>query len=367
MSGGKGRAGAALAAALVLAACATPNPHYDPAKAHHAPEGFRNPDGAHNPGFARFLSWQWHRLWDEAAPQRPERVPRLPVSSADLARPEDGWRVTWIGHATLLVQVDGVNVLTDPIFSERASPVSWFGPLRAVPPALQAADLPPIDAVVVSHNHYDHLDEASVLALQRQPGGPPVFIVPLGMERWFADQGIANVRPLDWWQGTEIVRGASRVRVDLVPARHWSRRTPWDTNAVLWGGYALTGAGARAYFAGDTGYGDGGIFREIGRRYGGFDLAMIPVGCYEPRWFMGHQHVDPAEAVRIHADVAARHSMGMHWGAFRMCDEPVEAPMDDLPAALDKAGVARDRFELWAVGERRRLVPGKGWRAEPAR
>lgn len=346
---------------LFLASCGTVNPHYDPAKSHHSPEGFRNPDGAHNRGFARFLYWQWHRLWDEETPQHPERVGRVAVDPRRWAQPEPGWRVAWIGHATMLVQVHGVNILTDPIFSERVSPLSWYGPKRVAPPALPIADLPPIDAVVISHNHYDHLDEATVRTLAGQAGGPPVFVVPLGLERWFAALGIDSVRPLDWWQGTDIVRGDVRVRIDLVPARHWSRRTPWDTNAVLWGGYAIAGAGAQAYFAGDTGYGDGTLFREIGRRYGGFDLAMIPVGCYEPRWFMAYQHVDPGEAVRIHADVGARYSMGMHWGAFRMCDEPVDAPLDDLPAARDKAGLPRDDFELWAVGERRRLVPGKGF------
>lgn len=348
-------------AVLVAVGCGTPHPRFDPARAHHAPDGFRNPDGARNPGFSRFLWWQWHRLWDAEAPQDPGRVPRVSLAPAELARPEAGWRVAWIGHATMLLQAGGLNLLTDPVFSERASPVSWWGPRRATPPALSPADLPHIHAVLISHNHYDHLDEASVLALQGQAGGPPLFLVPLGVERWFQGLGIANVRALDWWEGEELVAAGTRVRVDLVPARHWSRRTPWDTNASLWGGFAVAGAGATAYFAGDTGYGDGAIFREIGRRYGGFDLAMIPVGCYEPRWFMGNQHVDPGEAARIHADVGSRHSMGMHWGAFRMCDEPVEAPLDDLPPALERAGLPRDRFELWAIGERRRLVPGKGF------
>lgn len=355
MRGGKAWAGAALAAALVLAACATPNPRYDPAQAHHTPEGFRNPDGAHNPGFARFLSWQWHRLWDEETPQRAERVPRLPVSAADLARPEEGWRVTWIGHATLLVQVDGVNILTDPIFSGRASPVSWYGPKRAVPPALQPAELPPIDAVVVSHNHYDHLDEASVRALQAQAGGPPLFIAPLGVGAWLRDQGMTRVVELDWWQshtdaGLEVV---------LTPAQHWSGRGLHDRLATLWGGFAVFARDFHFFYSGDTGYSRD--FGDIAARFadrqrgGGFDIALLPVGAYEPRWFMADQHVNPAEAVQIHRDLRARRSVGVHWGTFELTDEPLDTPPVALAAARRAQGVADDAFFVLAVGQTRRL------------
>lgn len=342
-------------AAVLLAACSTGNVHYDPSRPHHTPTGFRNPGDADKPGFAALLRWKWQRLLQPEVAQDASRVPRRALDPAHLSQPEAGWRATWIGHSTVLLQIDDVNILTDPTFSDKASPIAWLGADRATPPALRAEDLPFIDVVLISHNHYDHLDEASVQALARQPGGPPRFIVPLGVERWFAGQGIANVEALDWWQQTAFRKGASEVRIDFLPAQHWSRRTLFDTNATLWGGFAIRAAGRSAYFAGDTGYGS--VFREIGERAGPFDLALIPVGCFEPRWFMRNHHVDPAQAVRIHRDVRARYSMGIHWGAFRLCDEPVEAPLDLLPAALAAEGVPPPDFELWAVGERRHIPP----------
>lgn len=348
----------ALAAALALAACGASNPHYDPAKAHHTAAGFRNLADGDKPTFGKLLRWRWQRLWQEPAPQDAARVPRLALDPAALRRPEAGWRVSWIGHATVLVQIDAVNVITDPIFSERASPVTWAGPQRATPPALPAAELPHIDAVLISHNHYDHLDEASILALARQAGGPPRFLVPLGLERWFAAHGIESVEALDWWQETTVSRDGTAVRVELLPSQHWSRRGLFDTNETLWGSFALRGAGGSAFFAGDTGYGP--VFKEIGKRAGPFDLALIPVGCYEPRWFMQGHHVNPADAVRLAQDIGARYSVGIHWGAFRMCDEPVEAPLEDLPRALQEAGAAAETFQLWAVGERRRIPVGDG-------
>jgi N-acyl-phosphatidylethanolamine-hydrolysing phospholipase D len=338
---------------VMVSACSSNNRHYDPAKPHHTPDGFRNPDGAEQPGAGTLLRWKWQQWRQPPQPQDVGRIPRIRVDAASLRQKESGWRVTWIGHSTVLIQIDDFNIITDPIFSERAAPYSWLGVSRAVPAALTAAELPPIDAVVISHNHYDHFDEASILALAAQPGGPPVFVVPLGLERWFAKRGIASVRPLDWWQETTVGSGNNSVRIELLPAKHWSKRGLFDANANLWGSFAIRGGGASAYFAGDTGYAS--LFEEIGKRAGPFDLALIPVGCYEPRWFMRNQHVNPEEAVRIHRDIGARYSLGIHWGAFRLCDEPVEAPLDELPKALAVQGVPAETFQLWAVGERRRL------------
>jgi N-acyl-phosphatidylethanolamine-hydrolysing phospholipase D len=345
-----------LAATLLLTGCGPGNPYYDPAKPHTTPTGFRNLADGDKPGFGKLLRWRWQRLWHGLAPQDASRVPRAALDPAVLARTEKGWRATWIGHSTVLLQIDDVDIITDPMFSERASPFSWIGPQRATPPALRVDQLPHIDAVLISHNHYDHLDAASVEALARQPGGPPRFIVPLGVERWFADHGIASAQALDWWQQTIVSHGDTTVRVELLPSHHWSRRGVFDTNATLWGAFGLWGAGGSAFFAGDTGYGP--VFKEIGKRAGPFDLALIPVGCYEPRWFMKGHHVDPADAVRLAQDIGASYSIGIHWGAFRMCDEPVEAPLDDLPKALREAGVAPETFQLWAVGERRRVAVG---------
>ena len=189
--------------------------------------------------------------------------------------------ITWLGHATLLLRVAGVNVLTDPHLTGRASPLSWVGPKRRVPPALTFAQLPRIDAVVISHNHYDHLDRESVERLNSQAGGPPRFFVPLGLKAWFKDLGIENVVELDWWDRRDYM-GLS---IHFTPTRHFSGRTPFDLNETLWGGWVVAAPDFRFYFAGDTAY--SGNFKDIGRRLGPFDLAAIPISAYEPRWFMG--------------------------------------------------------------------------------
>ena len=265
--------------------------------------------------------------------------------------------VTWIGHASALVQAGGINVLTDPVFSERASPLSFIGPRRAQPPGLALAQLPHIDAVLVSHNHYDHLDEASVLALNRQAGGPPLFIVPLGLKAWLAGLGIDNAVELDWWHSQRV--GESEVV--LTPVQHWSGRGLTDRLATLWGGYAVFSPGFQWYFSGDTGYSKD--FADIRQRFasrqqaGGFDIALLAVGAYEPRWFMASQHVNPTEAVQIHRDLGAKRSLGVHWGTFELTDEPLDQPPRDLATASRAAGLAEGEFFVLAVGETRRLPP----------
>ncbi|MGZ8260038.1 MAG: MBL fold metallo-hydrolase [Caldimonas sp.] len=265
--------------------------------------------------------------------------------------------VTWIGQATTLVQAGGSNVLTDPIFSERASPFSLLGPKRHAPPAIALAELPRIDAVVISHNHYDHLDEASVRALAAQPGGPPLFVVPLGVKAWLAGVGIDRVVELDWWQSTRV--GA--VEIVLTPAQHWSARSFSDRMATLWGGYAIFAPDFHVWFGGDTAYSKDfvEIHRRLSARHGagrGFDLALIPIGSYEPRWFMRAQHVDPAEAVQIHLDLAARRSIGIHWGTFELADDALDEPPQALARASREAGLADDAFTVMAIGATRRFA-----------
>lgn len=253
--------------------------------------------------------------------------------------------VTWIGHATTLVRIDGATVLTDPHFSQRASPASWFGPRRRAPLPYALSELPHIDVVVISHNHYDHLDEASVLALSRQPGGSPLFVVPQGLDAWFTARGMDRVQSLGWWQTHQV--GA--LQVQAVPAYHWSARGLTDRNQTHWAGWVLRSGNRSAYFAGDTGY--SGDFAAIGARLGPVDLALIPVGAYLPRDFMQAQHVDPTEAVRIHQDVQARLSVGMHWGTFELADDALDAPIGELPAALQRAGLPADAMRLLAHGQ----------------
>ncbi|BCL75891.1 hypothetical protein JHS3_16270 [Jeongeupia sp. HS-3] len=262
----------------------------------------------------------------------------------------DAIAVTWIGHVTLLIQIGGLNVLTDPLFSQRASPVQWAGPKRRVVLPMTLAELPRIDIVLLSHNHYDHLDAGSMHALAQQAGGPPRFLAPLGLKPWFAAAGLPEPLELDWWDQTQI--GA--LNITFVPAQHWSKRRLWgDENTSLWGGFVIEHADYRLWFAGDTAYSP--RLAEIGRRAGPIDFAMIPVGAYAPRWFMHNQHVDPVEALQLFNDVEAKAAMGIHWGTFALTDEPIDEPIDAVPLARAAAGVADERFSLWAIGETRRL------------
>jgi L-ascorbate metabolism protein UlaG (beta-lactamase superfamily) len=343
---------------LLYSAPGCANPYFDPAKPHHTPTGFRNNYPHDPPG--SFLKWQWERLW-AGLPNDPPPGYRTPVAAPDAAwlranRAETTF--TWIGHVTFLYQSNGVNVLTDPQFSERASPVRFIGPRRKVPPAIALKDLPRIDLVVISHNHYDHLDRASVVALNAQPGGPPLFLVPLGLKPWLADEGISNAVELDWWQEQRV--GA--LTAHLLPVQHWSARSRTDRDETLWGGWLLDGPGFRFFFAGDTGYSDD--FKDIARRFPGIDLAAIPIGSYEPRWFMKWAHVNPEEAVRIHKDLGAARSVGTHWGTFQLTDESLDEPPRALAAALRQADVSPERFFVMAIGETRRYAAAA--RREPA-
>ncbi len=383
---------AALCAGGLLAACSTPpNPYYDASRRHHRPDGFQDNYVDFKPkNFFTdvLLGWQIPS-WFKGLPPAPEAPP--PVVAPDLAfiasntgaqaRPA----ATFIGHATVLVQVPtangSLNVLTDPVFGERASPVSFAGPKRFQPPGVALKDLPRIDLVLISHNHYDHLDEDSVKALNAQAGGPPLFVVPLGIKPWLAERGVTNAVELDWWDsvtlpatpsaqalvqrnGAGIDAGANSdaVQVFLTPAQHWSARGLGDRMKTLWGGFALLSPKLHVFYSGDTGYSKD--FADIQARLaprqadaqgGGFDLALLPVGAYEPRWFMKDQHVNPDESVRIHRELHARRSLGVHWGTFSLTDEALDQPPKDLAAARKAQGVADDAFFTLAIGETRKL------------
>ena len=331
------------------------------AASHHRANGFQNNYFEFAPkGLAELLKWQL-----DAARNRLPQPPRTPTPTvkADLsfirtnALAGAGMQpaITWIGHATVLAQVGGLNIITDPIFSERASPLSFIGPKRHVAPGLALAELPFIDAVLISHNHYDHLDDASVRALNAQAGGPPLFLVPLGHKAWMAERGIVNVVELDWWQSHRV----GSVDVVLTPVQHWSGRGLNDRLATLWGGYAVFAPDFHLFFSGDTGYSKD--FADIRERFvarqgsTGFDMALIAVGAYEPRWFMASQHVNPAEAVQIHIDLAAKRSVGVHWGTFELTDESLDEPPEQLAKARQAKGIADDAFSVMAIGETRKL------------
>lgn len=349
-------------AALVLTACATlPRQAAgegeimegkDQKPAHHAAKGYRNLyiDDSDKAGFFRVTS---HLLFKEPRPDESELAlaPPTPSQQPDMTRitqpdPAD-LQVTWIGHSTMLVQYQGLNILTDPVFSERASPLAFVGPRRYTKPAIAIADLPPIDIVVISHNHYDHLDLSSISAL----GNDVHWMVPLDNGALLEEAGVSNYTELDWW-GQHVEKD---VRLTLTPSQHWSARGLFDRYAMLWGAWAMEfGDGTNIWFGGDTGY-NNIQFRETGDRLGPFDLALIPIGAYEPRQFMKHSHINPEEAVRIHQDIDSQFSIGVHWGTFVLTTEPVDEPPKRLQSAADAAGLAPDSFISMSLGETRKV------------
>jgi L-ascorbate metabolism protein UlaG (beta-lactamase superfamily) len=288
------------------------------------------------PDFREVVSALWYggfRADTRDAGRIPVRRGGLPsVSPDDLA-------VTWVGHATYVLRVGGLTVLTDPVWSGKIPGVRR----RLTPPGVAWSDLPRVDAVVISHNHYDHLDAPTI---RRLPRDTAVF-VPAGLGSWFTRKGFTDVTELDWWESAEI----GGVSFDFVPAHHWSRRGLWDTCRTLWGGWIISGEDHRVYFAGDTAYGD--RFKQIGARYPGIDLALMPVGAYEPRWFMHAAHVDPVQAVRACLDVGAARMATMHWGTFVLSGEPLLSPVREAREAWAVHGL--DSADLWdlAVGESR--------------
>jgi L-ascorbate metabolism protein UlaG (beta-lactamase superfamily) len=311
---------------------ATPSDHFDG-------ERFFDPGGARLRSFREFLRWRLSR----EKPAWPEWISDDDPPLSDTPAPGEV-AATYIGHATLLLRFAGFNVLTDPMFSLRASPFASLGPKRVRAPAIALDGLPKIDAVCLSHNHYDHMDLPSLRALQLRDD-PPI-VTGIGNGAYLASHGIAHALELDWWESIEPAPG---LKITYVPAQHWSRRRFWDTNRMLWGGHVIDAQGARAYFAGDTGY--PAQFGKIARRCGAPDIALLPIGAYEPRWFMAPQHMNPEEAVRAHLDLGARLSVAIHFGTFCLTDEAFGAPETALAAARAQYDVAESAFRIPAFGE----------------
>lgn len=303
---------------------------------------FFNPRQHINRGFRDV--WRWKRT------SRPARWPAsVTIDPAPLPpAPRDGTvTATWLGHATVLLQTRHGALLTDPMFSDRAGPFGRFGPRRCHPPAHGLADLPPIDAILLSHDHYDHCDLPSLRRLAIRSSRTRI-LTPLGNGELARRAGFSRERicELDWWEAAELRPG---LHVRAVPARHWSNRLSGPRNGRLWSGFFVHAAGRTVYFAGDTGY-DPVMFVEIAERCGSPDLAVLPIGAYEPRWFMAAQHCNPAEAVQIHRELGAGTSIGVHWGCFPLTDEPREAPGEALAAARIDQAVPERAFPLLPVG-----------------
>lgn len=285
--------------------------------------------------------WKWYRA------RTPAVWPRWIANGAPHPLPAlapDAIGATWIGHSTFLLRIAGVTILTDPVFAMHAGPFGRLGPRRVRAPAIPLAELPRIDIILQSHNHYDHLDPVALRSLVRRDA--PAIVTPLGNRAYLPASARTGAVELDWWQGVGAVKGT---KVTLVPAQHFSARTLWDRDRALWGGFVVELAGRAVYFAGDSGYGP--HFAEIGRRIPRIDLALLPIGAYEPRWFMGPVHVDPAQAVDAHRDLRAAQSIAMHFGTFQLTDEAIDAPPMELAAALRVKGIAADAFRVPTAGE----------------
>ena len=306
--------------------------------------------------FADVLKWTRQRRGLE----RVETPPRnsFPTATPAISYPRgtaSELRATWVGHSTVLVQLGGMNVLTDPVFSQRASPLQWVGPRRVMDPALPLESLPPIDVVLLSHNHYDHLDRPAVKRIARAHPRAR-WIVPLGLRAYIDRWGPRDIVELDWWQETTV----DDLRVTATPARHFTARGLRDRNRSLWCGFALELRGTRVYFAGDTAFHP--EFPQIGARCGPFDFVMIPIGAYDPRWFMDRVHVNPEEAVQIYEDLIASHASAtrpvmlcLHWGTFRLTDEPMDEPPQRALARWRALQMDEDKLWIAKFGETRRL------------
>jgi len=277
--------------------------------------------------------------WPAQIDQPPRRPPDLNGALAV---------VTFIGHATFLIQTAAGNILTDPMYSHRAGPLNLVGPLRVRQPAVAFDDLPAISTVLLSHNHYDHCDLRTLGRLAER--FDPLVVTPLGNGALVRSSGLRKVEELDWWQAATT----AALPITLTPAQHFSARTPFDRNRALWGGFVVAVRGRRIFFAGDTAYAP--FFQEVRRRLGAIDLALLPIGAYEPRWFMRTVHMNPVEAVQAHLDLDASESVGMHFGTFRMTAEGIDEPQRALDDARAAMNVHASRFRTLGFGESLQLL-----------
>lgn len=334
-----GVAGACLAAALILCACVVCAGDYPPGD-HYNGKEFFNPGEEDPQGFREFLTWVRNRQrgpwqdWVEIMPGQP------PASCVDAEAPH----ITFINHSTFLIQLRGMNILADPVWSDRCSPVSFAGPKRVHAPGILFEDLPRIDAVLITHNHYDHMDIPTLKRLQK--AFSPRIYAPLGNRAVLERHGMRDVVEMDWWQ--ELPLGEC-LRLMCVPARHFSSRGLWDHNESLWNGFVIEGGTGAVYIAGDTGF--GAHFKQIAERFRDISVALLPIGAFLPEWFMGPHHLSPADALRAHFILRARTSIAAHFGTFALGDDGQFEPEAALMDALRSADMGATRFLIPHPGE----------------
>jgi L-ascorbate metabolism protein UlaG (beta-lactamase superfamily) len=319
---------------------------YDgPASDHFDGERFFDPDGVPPKSLGEVLRWQFGSGRERQA--WPERAPSHHADSPPLRVDGDRVRLSFVGHASWLIQTAGLNILIDPVWSARASPVSWAGPKRHNDPGIAFDALPSIDIALVSHGHYDHLDIPTLSKLAATSA--PRVITPLGNDVTMrsADDTI-KAEAFDWHHRVELGGG---VAVTLVPTRHWSARGLFDRNRALWASFVLETAAGKIYIVCDSGYGEGRHFRKVAQAHGPLRLAILPIGAYEPRWFMKDQHMNPSDAVKALADCGAQAALAHHHGTFQLTDEAIDAPVTALHAALDEAKIPRERFVALKPGQ----------------
>jgi len=317
-------------------------PGYDgPRSDHFDGRCFFNPGAVAGRSFRDFLRW---RRTSKPKPW-PAHVENRTSPALPAALEPGKLALTFINHITFLIQYRGCNILTDPVYSERASPFRHSGPRRVRAPGLPFDELPPVHLVLVSHNHYDHLDVETLRRLERIHA--PAIVTGLGNRDFLRSFGLRNVHELDWWRSIRV----AGIELIMTPAQHWSTRGPGSRNRTLWGGFVARSDSRQVYFAGDTGYGR--HFRDIRARCGPVDLALLPIGAYEPRWFMCDQHMNPEEAVRAHLDLETNLSVATHFGCFRLTDEAIDDPLIDLDAARRQAEVSTEGFQVLETGETR--------------
>jgi L-ascorbate metabolism protein UlaG (beta-lactamase superfamily) len=329
-----------MATAGGLSACAT-NGHGGPMSDHFDGERFFNPWEQQTADLRRFLEWRFNRDKTEWPTTVANPAPELPperVGGGEL-------RAGFVGHATVLLQTRDLNILTDPVWSQRVSPVSFIGPSRVREAGIPFDALPPIDVVTVSHNHYDHMDLPTLARLVA--AHDPVILTPLNNGRIIRSAAPqARIVEMDW---NDVVKVSHDVTVRAVPAQHWSSRSGFDRNKALWSGFVVESPDGPVYIAGDTGLGP--HFEPEQRRYGGFRLALLPIGAYEPRWFMRYQHMNPDDATQAHDLLQTDHSLGVHFGTFQLTDEGLDAPVRALHTAREVRSISHERFRAYEPGE----------------